>query len=293
MTRERIPPPEPGLHYDVPDELYRQWDAVSQTLLKAYAACPAKAKWADEHPSPPTEAQLTGRVCHTATFEPHRFDELYVAHDKPDCRTKKGKEEWAELTAQADESGKTIITMRDYNLACWTRDAVRAHPAAAELLVHDGDAEVSAVWYGAGEHAAEPYKARFDWLPKSHAFIFDLKTARSVEPHAFQRAVLSYGYHVQAAMYLCGYEMATGNECATFYIVAVEKHPPNVVSVFKLDDSLLDDGRDIINCGAEEIVRCRRENHWPGYSDKLETLTLPEWAQNGDEDVRDDEDGNW
>ena len=93
----------------------------------------------------------------------------------------------------------------------------------------------------------------------------------------FTRAVTKYGYHVQNALYREGYA-ELGEQVDHFVFLAVEKSPPFAVAVYSLDDEAVGYGYRRVVRGRELMAHCLKTNEWPGYSNHIQTLSLPQWA---------------
>lgn len=287
-----------GIHLDIPFEDYLSWPGLSQTDLKAIHDCPAKYEWRKTHPRKTTPAQAFGTIVHTAVLEPHEFDQRYVARAKPDLRTKAGKARWAEWLAEAEQLGREVVPLDDYDTATWMRDAVRSHPAASELLNMKGNREVSLRWDADGL----PCKCRIDWLPTDEPFIVDLKTCICSRPVSFAYDVRKWGYHAQAFWYTEGEyaceAVAHDNPLLREYrIIAVEKHPPYVVSVISLDVSTFLGGEDICTEALRTYKQCMESGRWPGYSDDVEEISIPvrktEETEETEQEEDDDDGSGW
>lgn len=277
---------EPGLHYSVPDETYRQWPAVSQTELKDSLRSPALCKWNQDHPAEPTEAMALGSAVHAAILEPERFARDYAVAPACDRRTKAGKETWAAFVA--DNADKHILKADKYDLCHALRRAVEMHDAAAALLAC-GNPEVSALWVD--PVTGLDCKARLDWLADGAAgTIVDIKTCEDASPGGFARQAWRYGYHIQADYYLYGFTLIglaadpeTGRNPA-FIIIAIEKRPPHLIGVYRMGDDSLNLGHDLAEQALATYKRCVVTGEWPGYSDQIEPLDVPTWAFNRKED---------
>lgn len=247
---------------------YHADPAVSASHLKAISISPLHY-WAryvdpDRITPEPTPAMRLGSMVHCTVLEPHELPHRYLrVPDGIDRRTKDGKAAWAELEA----SGKELIKAADWDMAMAMAEACWRHPAAGKLLRQpDGLAELS-FWWSDGDLRC---KCRPDLLAGD--VIVDLKTTTDASPAAFARAVVGFGYHLQAAHYLAG----TG--AARFVFLAVEKAPPYAVAVYELDAAALATGEQLRQEAMHVIRQCRQADHWPGYSDDCQTLSLPKWA---------------
>ena len=63
-----------------------------------------------------------------------------------------------------------------------------------------------------------------------------------------------------------------------FYFVFVEKVFPFAVGVYSLDDDTLREGRALRHLALKQISQCHTDGYWRGYSESVETLSLPNWA---------------
>jgi exodeoxyribonuclease VIII len=207
----------------------------------------------------PSSAMIKGRLIHTLVLEPDTFSENYAVFEG---KVKRGKayDEFA-----LENEGKDIISEKDLDDAQAVRDAVWANPIAKDLF--DITEEVEKAFED--DIMGHRMKGFIDGIGKD--FIFDLKTTQSSEPRKFARDAYSYGYHLQAAIYL----EATGQD--DYYIISVESAAPYNVTVFKMTG-------DMIMRGFSELKRILADyDAWDGkpssYSEIIEPLSLPEWAK--------------
>jgi len=247
-------------------------ELVSSSLLKQVRRTPAHARhYMLQGGSQPTPAMQIGTATHIATLEPESLDARVAAMpDGLDRRTKAGKEEYAELAA----SGRIILAADDYDMVLRIRDSVHAHPAAATLL-QGTRAEVTAIWTDA--LTGTRCKARADALCNSGKVIIDLKTTTDASPDGFARAVVNFGYALQAAHYVEGFR---ASEMA---FIAVEKVAPYAVGVYCLDDAAIAYGRSMRERLMVQLDDCIRSGVWPSYGDQPLFLSLPRWALSGEE----------
>jgi hypothetical protein len=167
-------------------------------------------------------------------------------------------------------------------------EAVRQHPIAGPLFAPAaGRAEVSLFWED--RVTAVRRRARLDWLrtPETgrRLIVPDYKTTVDASPRGIEKSVGNLNYHQQAAWYLdavhaCG----LAPDGAAFIFVLQEKTAPYVVTVAELTPDALRKGA-ARNRAALDIYRdCLASGIWPGYSDGVEHISLPVWA-----DIRDEE----
>lgn len=246
-------------------EEYRSRPEVSASDLRLVLRAPALLRHMREHPEDnDTPAKKFGRLAHLAILEPAVYDEdVIVAPDGIDRRTKEGKAQWAEFELRA--AGREIAKAEDDKAIRSMRAAVLAHPEAASLVAQS-DHEVTSI------DSEKRRKGRADMVHRDGEWIADLKTCEDASPDAMARAVASNLYHLQAAWYLDLWGVDG------FFIVAVEKKAPYLVAVYELDEATIEKGRELY-VNAERIYReCEKENIWPGYPSTAQLLRLPAWA---------------
>lgn len=218
-----------------------------------------------------TEALQLGSLVHTLVLEPHTFPERYLVVPKIDGRTKEGK---AAKAALADDPRIAVDgeTMAEAS-ACAT--SIMSHRVYQQI--RDAQVEHTVFWTDA-ETGIE-CKARFDVLGP---LLVDLKTTRDASPKGFQRAIATYGYHIQAAHYMAG-ARANGMEPRGFLFACVETSPPYLPAGYLMGNPTLEQGESERREALLTYAQCLREDRWPGYNDdRIEVIDLPTWAQRSD-----------
>ena len=269
---------------DEPDRLenaeYHRHAAVSKSHLDQVARSPLHywARYVDpKRVQPePTAAMLLGTAVHTHILELREWDQRYIAApDGIDRRTKVGKEAWAAFEAEA--AGRTVISRDDAELVMAMGRAVHGHPAAAMLLALPGAAETTWMWHD--QPTGLQCKCRPDWLTTDGSLIVDLKTTEDASPAGFRKSIANWRYHVQASWYLDGIEQATGRRPEQFIFICVEKKAPHAVAVYAADAEMIAAGAKQARLDLDTLAVCKAADAWPGYSDQIETISLPAWMR--------------
>lgn len=189
-------------------------------------------------------------------------------------------EEW-----QRNNSDRKVLSPEAFEQIFAMRDAVMNHPAAFAILNHVKD------------------------------IIGDLKTTEDASPEGFAKSIANWRYDVQHAYYMDGTRLAleqgkcnppqegkaelsvywtdpvTGVLCRCrpdfwrgypkhFAFIAVEKKPPYAVGVYVLDSEGVEIGRAQYQHDLRVYAECVRTGVWPGYGDKIQTISLPAWHAN-------------
>ena len=267
-----IPDDPTGLHDGIPDDEYRAAPGLSASEAKVLLG---------KRPPAPSPALAFGTLVHTIVLEPEKAD-AYVALDavsiagnnpktgRPyDSPTMTAK--WKAAVAEAEQDGKTVVALAEWEAAHRMADAVHAHPAASRVLELCNRREVS----GWAKHPTGVLvKGRLDLL--GPGLVADLKTTQDANPETFGKTCHDFGYHVSAANYM-DVALAAGEDVQGFCFVNVEKAEPYRVSVVQLTESAIDLGRERM------AEACRRwldlgRVELPQYGDGFHTVDLPPWA---------------
>jgi len=243
----------------------------AKKLLKP--SCPALFKYDLDHPPATKPAFEYGSAAHKALLGSGPQVECF---DAPDWKTKTAQA-WA---AACRVQGSVPLLKHQHDEIQAMVAALRNHELAAALFEPGtGNAEISAFWqdptFGIGR------RCRFDWLPFTDGgrlILPDYKTCQSASKSAIEKTIASYRYHLQAAWYS---DMAYGLEIAediVFLFVFQEKKAPYLVHVVEADADAMRMGRGLADKAMATFVDCSAANHWPGYGDDVELVSLPTWA---------------
>lgn len=258
----------------VPNADYHADNGVSSTQLKDVATkTPAHALARRNGEQKDTPALVFGDALHVAVLEPDRYPTSHMRGPDGDGRSKQAKEARAALAA--DHPDATILPPAVFDAVEQIAAKVREHPRFESLLT-GGQAETSGYW--TDEETGLACRIRPDYMHPASPLLVDLKTTLDASPKGFQRALTTYGYHIQAAFYLDGFEAIEACPCRDFVFVAVEKTPPYAVAIYRLDDAAVEYGRRQYRRALRTIADCIESGTWPAYSDDVEPITLPEWA---------------
>lgn len=291
--------PLPGIHPHVDFADYARWKAASNSRLSILREkTPAHLKAEMETPTD-TDALRQGRAIHCAVLEPDSFASRYMMARQCSATTKKGEQcsklgcgmtrgAWLCGTHGGQRGGAvTVLSEADYLSALRARDAVWAHPMAKQLLSGHGEAEVSLSW--ADDETGIPCKARLDRRSPHIAggAIVDLKKTRDASKRAFERAIYTYGYHLQAGWYIDGCH-DVGLAAEHFVIIAQEDFPPYATAVYRVNEAAIDAGRETMRPLVRLYAECVEKNEWPGYAPDVRDVFLPDYAWHQVDQPRED-----
>lgn len=189
----------------------------------------------------------------------------------------------AKAAYAAEVGDRDIISDEELAQAEAVRAAVMAHPVAGKLLAPgSGVPELSCYWTDL--ETGVQCRCRPDWR-RHDGLIVDLKTCLDASPEGFQKSIFGWRYHVQHAFYMDGItaSLEQGGDCEmpapkAFIFIAVEKTAPYAVGVYVLEPESVEIGRREYREDLRTYAECLNTGKWPGYGDKIQSISLPEWV---------------
>ena len=218
-----------------------------------------------------TPAMRWGSLVHKAILEPAEFAALVCVFDG-DKRSK----QWKEF--QAENNLEFCVSVDEKTRLEEIRDAVHSNEAAHKLITACTK-EVTLEWEG--DYGAA--KARLDGYDVE-AGIVDLKTAKNITPDGFARQFISLGYDLQIGWYAEGSLTALlRKELPSVTIIAVESIAPYDVAVYTVPRVIVELGQRRARKIAIEYRFCEAEDRFPGVSEGVKELVMPDWY--GQDDI--------
>jgi len=182
-----------------------------------------------------------------------------------------------DLPPYGRDDGRTILTEDEHAQVSRMADAVWEHPFARKLLNARTATEASYVWND--DATGVRCKARMDIVCGGLKTLCDLKTTLDASTDAFQYAIRTHHYEVQAAHYLAGPLAAEGVEFEEFAFICVEKNEPHCVAVYVIDPESIAIGHDRRREAITTWCACMKSGIWPGYSDSAQLIGLPNYEK--------------
>lgn len=268
-----------GLHYDLPDEVYRKEPGFNQSNLKSFAKAntPQHFKYGADHPAEPTASLRIGSFVDTALLRPEVLGRKFAIWSE-------GARRGAAWNTFKEANGeRAILTVDEQEAALGCIEAVKAHDDAMKLI-RACRSQVAAI----ANHPTLGFrmKALFDILPDPERcdpalldYLFDLKTTNDASPEGFTDSCWKYGYDVQAAFYMDALEYAGGPKVNHFGFIAVENEPPHGVKIHFLrrDSKEIRRARESYEAWMRYYAECHGKNSWPGYTDSWTEIAFKPW----------------
>ncbi len=162
---------------------------------------------------------------------------------------------------KADEV-EQIEAMRTVAHAHLLECGVTLDPERSELCAV---AQVDGIWC----------RAMFDNVSWSGP-IWDFKTIEDASPDACMRAILNYGYDIQAEHYRAVWQAATG-EVRPFVFIFQEKSEPYAVTLIRLSGSFEAMAKRRAARARKIWADCTTAGKWPGYPLGMHEIDAPAW----------------
>lgn len=252
------------------EQEYRQAEGVNKSTLWNLRKSPAHYKYFLENQREDTAAFAFGRAVHAAILTPSAFKKDFaIIPEGIDRRTKAGKEEYQAFVEAA--AGKEILTAEDAGAVKAIVKAFKANKDAVSLL--KGTKRERPIFWTDGNGVK--CKCRVDAF--RDGLMIDLKTAADAETETFSREALRYGYDVQAAHYIDGYQHKHSAVMPDWYFIVIEKSEPYAINILKADLGFIDHGFIVRQQLIEKLLSCQEQDSFPGYG--MNDLCLPVWAE--------------
>jgi hypothetical protein len=179
---------------------------------------------------------------------------------------RRGKE-WNKF--RDDHAAEEIYTRTELESVLPMIESVRSNPEASTLLI-GGACEQTVYWHQLGRAS----RGTVDVLGSD--YIAELKTTRCAEPERFRRDAIFRAYHAQLAWYWDGVIASGRGTVTSAYIIAVESATPYPVTVMRLTDRAIDQGRRLCRLWLERLLVCEASNQWPAYCESVIDLDVPD-----------------
>ena len=263
-----------GIFKNIDIEDYHKSQGISSSGIKLLLNSPKKYHYqylSGLYIHKDKKAMVAGTALHLLVLEPSLFEKtFYVMKDKIDRRTTVGKEAYAKALEEC--GNRKVLTLDEFNEISSMAYAVKSNKPFVNAISKNGNIEDSIYFQ---DECGALLRARPDFY--NDFLIIDIKTTRDASPEGFQRSVLEYGYHIQAAMQQDALRKTTGREYKHFCHLVVEDEAPYLTGFYRLDDYAIDLGRAEYKRGAQTYKKCLEFDDWPGYDENIQTISLPDW----------------
>ncbi|EAU0670486.1 exodeoxyribonuclease VIII [Salmonella enterica] len=266
---------QPGIYYDIPNEMYHAGPGVSKSQLDDIADTPAIYLWRKNAPvdTEKTKSLDTGTAFHCRVLEPEEFSKRFIIAPEFNRRTSAGKEEEKAFLEECARTGRTVLTAEEGRKIELMYQSVMALPLGQWLVESTGYAESSVYWED--PETGILCRCRPDKIIPEFHWIMDVKTTADIQ--RFRTAYYDYRYHVQDAFYSDGYRAQFGEIPTFVFLVASTtaecgRYP---VEIFMMGEDAKLAGQREYRRNLQTLAECLNNDEWPA----IKTLSLPRWAK--------------
>lgn len=261
---------EPCYVSDMPADIYHAHDSASSSGLRLLMRSPDHFKNGEEKDQ--TRAMVLGSALHMACLEPDIFYDTYrllrSSENRVTSEYKEAKKEFGEefvlVKPEIERIEGMAKSLRGSKiLNYWLYDNDYSHKELSGFAI---DPETGLMC-----------RHRFDAILMGGVAI-DLKTTTDARKPAFEKKILNFGYHIQAAFYADQYRWIMGEEVEKFIFAAIETSAPYAVKIYELEQDSMDAGRKKYRQALNEYAQCKASDTWPSYDQEIETIGIPQWA---------------
>lgn len=260
------------------EEYHSDPHSFSRSSLMDYKRCPYYFYAKHLDPNRPKEQGSVdkdfGNAFHMFLLEPELFSETYAIEPKRVLLKDVGREAFEAYKSEVEKlkvNNRKILTAEQFETLSAMRDKFFKNDNAKKLI-QDAIFESSFFW---DDDSGLMLKSRPDVLTDN--VYVDIKTCKFASSSAFQRSIVDYGYHIQAAMVVDGYKELTGKEIKACINICVEKVYPYAIGIYVIDEAAIDVGREEYKRLCVDLKNALEHNDFPDYS--IETVGLPRWYQ--------------
>lgn len=265
-----------------------------------------------------TQAQADGKAIHMAILEPERFERSYVHLDKKDypnalagmaefrAHIEKLNEEkslkikksgtlaelaelikavdpdvefWDDIVKKVTE-GKTLLDDADKEQIAGIKESLAENEDLSFLINHSKGRTEQKLWVR-HKRTGVILHGVLDWFAENFGnrpVYADVKTTRCAEMDEFSRDIWNNKTFIQMAMYEYMLQEVFGVDPLAMFI-AIEKTGPYCIEGYPADIGMMSVGRTMMEQKLDDLVKCYKENNWPGYNKgRLVQIGLPRWA---------------
>lgn len=250
---------------------YYDVEALSASGMKKLLKCPALFKAGMNEKS---QAMDVGSLFHAMILEPDEVSKRFKRKEFSGS-TKAGKEE----ALQAQEAGLTLIRAADWDNCSWMAKRIAACPETQVFFNSFGENEKEYYFEKNVNGMPVPCKAKVDRdvVVDGMRIHLDVKTTTDASPAAITKAIIKYGYHIQASWYLEASKACDENPAQAFVFIFVEKKYPHLVTSVMLNPEYMRLGNEQCERALHIYADCLKTKQYPGYADTILVLEPPAW----------------
>jgi hypothetical protein len=228
----------------------------------------------------PTSAMTWGSLIDCYITTPEEVASTVVFNPYPDFRTKAAQT----LRDEAVAAGKIVVSQEMMAQITDALDRLRNDEIAGPVIENSKTQMVLL-----GKLKGIQFKSLVDFAPENEACLYDLKTTNDFSLRGFAKTIDSFGYHVQAALYLKMWNLVNpSDQRDRFRFIWQDSNPPYEVAVTELPAFDIAAGEEWAANQLDRIIAATNSGIWPGITGgKVAMVGRPGYAAFQDEEDAD------
>lgn len=215
---------------------------------------------------------------------PYRFAEVPEGLDK---RSKIGRELFAEIEAE----GKAPLKADQYEKVKAISASIMAQPAVRFILAQHGDIRQSIYWQDRATGVLCKMRPHYMVEP-CDAFpcglLLEFTPVDDASPEAFKDLSFRQRHYMKAAWCQQGFQQTFGTpDAPPFLFLAYENSAPHASVVRSASARQIMLGMHENGEAMARYAQCEASGQWPGFSQEIEPVELPPWADKQLQDLQD------
>lgn len=247
---------------------------MSCSQLKEFSENPRK--WLVSPRQLKTRATTWGSLVDCMTLTPDEFDRQFMISPYPAFQSNEAKN-WK---STVERDGFIVVKKPDCEEASKAVKRMQEDNLVGALLKFSRK-QVCVRWEYKDEETGlvVPLKSLIDLLPNKPAnSLGDLKTTADGSPSKWERTIVDYAYHAQAAMYLDGVNQALGEERDEFFHIVSESEAPYEFEPRRLSEQYITIGRLWYRNQLARYCKCVTSGNWPSWGNEpMPVVEPPLW----------------
>lgn len=234
-------------------------DHISSSDVKNFLHSPAYyyyMKYGEKKEKKQGRHFALGSAMHEVIMEPHKFKSHYAVSQTFDRRTAKGKKDYAKF--EKKNKGKIILFENEMDMITEIGINALNNPTLLELI-RDSYKELSI--YTVDAKTGLKIRLRPDIFCKTKSTIVDFKSTTESSKQSFKGDVYKFGYSITDAFY------KHFSQKENYIFCAMEKEPPYQVTLFGLNDEMIEYGKKSFRMGLDLIKWSYDNNYWCDYAE--------------------------
>ena len=213
-----------------------------------------------------------GSVIDCLVTTPDEIGDIVAEHDYDSFRTKEAKAFRDDAIAQ----GKIVMTQAEMEKAKRAASIIRTDPIAGPIIKKSKKQVVLL-----SQVKGVNFKGLVDLVPENEPCLYDLKTISDFSVGGISKAIQSFGYHIQAALYLKLWNtLHPDDQRKKFRFIWQSSSSPYEVAITELPAFDIEAGSEWAAFQINRLTEAQNKNKWPNIvGDKIAIIGRPGYAE--------------